>query len=75
MRWLAREIDTFVAYLRSGAKASLGVGDTTADPFQRQLADLVHLHSSEAMMVTDPQHRITLVNPAFIRMTGMPPRR
>jgi len=37
---------------------------------QARLAMLVHRHSSEAMVVTDPGGRLLSVNPAFTKITG-----
>ncbi len=39
---------------------------------QAQLAVLVHRHSSDAMVVTDPGGRVISVNPAFTKITGYP---
>lgn len=40
---------------------------------QAKLAMMVHRHSSEAMVVTDPVGRLLSVNPAFTRITGYEP--
>ena len=40
---------------------------------QAKLAMLVHRHSSEAMVVTDPVGRLLSANPAFTRITGYQP--
>ena len=40
---------------------------------QARLAMLVHRHSSEAMVVTDPAGRLISVNPAFTKITGYQP--
>lgn len=40
---------------------------------QAQLAMIVHRHSSEAMVVTDPSGRLLSVNPAFTKITGYTP--
>lgn len=40
---------------------------------QARLAMLVHRHSSEAMVVTDPTGRLLSVNPAFTKITGYTP--
>lgn len=40
---------------------------------QAKLAMLVHRHSSEAMVVTDPEGKLISVNPAFTQITGYQP--
>lgn len=40
---------------------------------QARLAMLVHRHSSDAMVVTDPDGNLLSVNPAFTKITGYPP--
>lgn len=40
---------------------------------QAKLAMMVHRHSGEAMVVTDPVGRLLSVNPAFTRITGYEP--
>ncbi len=42
---------------------------------QLQLADTVFTNSGEAIVVTDDRGYVVSTNPAFTRITGLPPRR